>query len=207
MPWPLCRPVLESRRGLPVGSDFVPKSGNVAVASLNGNEVYISPYLVNPGDFTVDSALIAHEVLHNLGMDDPTIQTKLGIDVTPISSNIGDKLQTDCFGPSGPSAPALVNKIMKHRKLATVSMIVVAITALPHPGRGQVSYRLPHGTVHVAVFGSFGEKIQAAEIHLRSHDGKRDSMIQNSVIDDVPYMAFILFRLGVAGPSESGRLL
>jgi hypothetical protein len=62
------------------------------------------PSLVNARDFSGSSALIAHEVLHNLGMIDPTIQTKLGIDVTPISSNIGDKLQSDCFpGPSGPS--------------------------------------------------------------------------------------------------------
>jgi RHS repeat-associated protein len=90
------------QRNLTVGGDFGPSTGNYAEASVNGPQVWINPYLVNPGNFAESSALIAHEVLHNLGLLDSTIQTDLGLPVTPLSKNIGDKIQADCF--PGPSA-------------------------------------------------------------------------------------------------------
>jgi hypothetical protein len=64
--------------------------------------VWINPFRVNPGDSQADSALVAHETLHNLGLTDTVIQQDLGIAVTPITLNISNKLQHDCFpGGSG----------------------------------------------------------------------------------------------------------
>jgi hypothetical protein len=83
---------------------FGPTSGTVAWASVNGPQFWINPFFVNPGDYLENFALIAHETLHNLGLIDPTIQTRLGIAVTTVTQNISDKLQQDCFpGNSGPS--------------------------------------------------------------------------------------------------------
>jgi len=72
------------------------------MASVNGPQVWISPFLVNPGNTQADSALIAHGTLHNLGLIDSTIQQDLGLPVTNNTVNISNKLQADCFpGPPG----------------------------------------------------------------------------------------------------------
>jgi hypothetical protein len=85
-----------------IGSIFATDPGTVAWSSVNGPQVWINPLLVNPGDAQQDLALIAHETLINLGLQDPTIQQDLGIAVTPYSVNINQKLQNDCFpGPPG----------------------------------------------------------------------------------------------------------
>jgi RHS repeat-associated protein len=84
-------------RGLTISQQFGVDSGNVAIASVNSNQVWINPTLVNPGDVLAGSSLIAHETLHNLGLTDPTIQTRLGIPVTSLTVNISDKLGQDCF--------------------------------------------------------------------------------------------------------------
>jgi hypothetical protein len=76
--------------------------GTVAWASVNGPQVWINPFRANPGDSQADSALVAHETLHNLGLTDTVIQQDLGIAVTPITLNISNKLQHDCF-PGGPA--------------------------------------------------------------------------------------------------------
>jgi hypothetical protein len=99
--------ITAQQRNLTVGSEFASTSGTsltVALSSVNGPQVWINPGFVNPADYLTDSALIAHETLHNLGLLDDKIQGLLGIDVTPISVNITDKLRTDCFpGVPGPS--------------------------------------------------------------------------------------------------------
>ena len=77
------------------------------MASVNGPQVWISPFLVNPGNTQADSALIAHGTLHNLGLIDSTIQQDLGLPVTNNTVNIANKLQQDCFpGPPGNIMPS-----------------------------------------------------------------------------------------------------
>lgn len=96
-------PEQQRAQGMSVGSSFGPKSGTVALSNINGNQVWINPFLVNPADALGDSALMAHEVIHNLGLTDRMIQTDLGLSTTAPSSNITTKLQTDCFPAAGPS--------------------------------------------------------------------------------------------------------
>jgi len=95
--------------GITVGQTFSAGSSGslqVAMASVNGPQVWINPFLVNPGDTQADSALIAHETLHNLGLTDTTVQQDLGIPVTNNTVNISNKLQQDCFpGPPGNIMP------------------------------------------------------------------------------------------------------
>jgi RHS repeat-associated protein len=89
-------------KGMTVGQTFSAGSGQVAMASVNGPQVWINPFLVNPGDTQADAALIGHETLHNLGLTDATIQHDLGLPVTNNTVNISNKLQQDCFpGPPG----------------------------------------------------------------------------------------------------------
>ena len=88
--------------GETVGQSFSTDPLQVAMASVNGPQVWISPFLVNPGNTQADSALIAHGTLHNLGLIDSTIQQDLGLPVTNNTVNISNKLQADCFpGPPG----------------------------------------------------------------------------------------------------------
>jgi RHS repeat-associated protein len=50
-----------------------------AVSSLGGNRIYLNPSVVNNYGSAYMAALLSHEVLHNMGMDDDTIKKKLGI--------------------------------------------------------------------------------------------------------------------------------
>jgi RHS repeat-associated protein len=96
-------------KGMTVGQTFLAGSSGslqVAMASVNGPQVWINPLLVNPGNAPANSGLIAHETLHNLGLLDPTIQQDLGIPVTNNTVNISNRLQQDCFpGPPGTVLP------------------------------------------------------------------------------------------------------
>jgi len=93
--------------GFTVGQTFSSDPGQVALASVNGPQVWINPSMVNPGNTQADFGLIAHETLHNLGLIDPTIQQDLGIPVTNNTVNIANKLQQDCFpGPPGNIMPS-----------------------------------------------------------------------------------------------------
>ena len=57
--------------------------------------------MINPGNASNDSGLIAHETLHNLGLLDPNIQDALGLTIGSDTSNITTKLATDCFSGLG----------------------------------------------------------------------------------------------------------
>jgi hypothetical protein len=82
---------------LTIGRNFRPGSGTVAISSVNGNQVWISPLMINPGDYVGGSALMAHEALHKFGLLDGEIQTRLGLSTAEASRNISEKLGTDCF--------------------------------------------------------------------------------------------------------------
>src|SRR5579863_10483532 len=66
-------------------------------SSANGQPVWIGPLYIHPADILGNFTLITHEILHNLRLVDPTIQTKHGIPVTPITKNIPDKLHRTAF--------------------------------------------------------------------------------------------------------------
>jgi hypothetical protein len=75
-------------------------------------------------------------------------------------------------------------------------ILPVTIVTL-RPSRGQSGdNKLPHTSVHVLVFGAFGEKIPMAQIHLRSRDGKRDLTGRDSVIEWRPVWVLHSFGLG-----------
>jgi hypothetical protein len=89
------RKVAEDRK-LTVGSNFG-GSRIRAISSVNDNRVWIDPRLVNPGDWSLSSGLIAHEALHKFpGLIDTEIQARLGLPVGAASENIGLKLAADC---------------------------------------------------------------------------------------------------------------
>jgi RHS repeat-associated protein len=90
-------------RNLTIGDNFGSNSTVVAISSANTNQVWINPRLVNPGERSRSSALIAHEALHKLGpsLTDQEIQRRLGLEVGAASANIGGRLAASCF--SGPS--------------------------------------------------------------------------------------------------------
>jgi RHS repeat-associated protein len=73
-------------------------SGTVAVAQLSGNNVYINSGYVNSFSATNQSALLLHELFHNItGSVDDVLQGALGLATGGASQNIGDKLAADCF--------------------------------------------------------------------------------------------------------------
>jgi hypothetical protein len=74
-----------------------------ALAVLGGNTVYFRPsYLLN----NADAGLLAHEALHNLGLNDPQVKSALGLTSAQCGGGtdcISVKLQNDCFQPSQPT--------------------------------------------------------------------------------------------------------
>lgn len=97
-------------RNLTVGGEFSnPQSMTTAYASLVNNVVWINTLYISPLDLQAASSLIAHETLHNLGLTDTTIQSRLGIGVDANNTdNISSKLQTDCFGNVPGYTPTLL---------------------------------------------------------------------------------------------------
>jgi hypothetical protein len=73
-----------------------------ALSALNGSTIYINPAMTavtNLNTFWDNSAMIAHEVVHNVtGLTDEDIQSRLGLKVDSNNTkNISDKLKQDCF--------------------------------------------------------------------------------------------------------------
>jgi len=61
-----------------------------------GDTIYINPALIG-NSVAQNEALLLHESLHSLGLDDTAIQTALGIKVDPNNTNnISNRLRTDC---------------------------------------------------------------------------------------------------------------
>jgi RHS repeat-associated protein len=78
---------------------FMANNLNVAaVAQLNGSNVYINSGLVNAMTPAQQSAMLLHEMLHNItGQTDDALQDALGLPTNQASQNISDKLQRDCL--------------------------------------------------------------------------------------------------------------
>jgi len=87
-------------------SDQFKNPGLNAWSSAVGNQIWFNPQNINPGDVYAVDSLIAHEALHNLGLLDPTIQSKLGLVVGPDTTNISRQIAIDCLG-SGPTGTLL----------------------------------------------------------------------------------------------------
>jgi RHS repeat-associated protein len=74
--------------------------GTVAVSQLNGNNIYLNPALINPGNGSAVLGDVFHEVVHNVtGLTDDDIQlafpSQLATGVP--SANISNRLLWDCF--------------------------------------------------------------------------------------------------------------
>ena len=83
------------------------RTGISAMTSLNGPDIWLSPYLLKPGDWSHNAATLIHEVLHTFNMTDPEIQAALfgstSSKVGEASVNITNELFKDCFkGYAGP---------------------------------------------------------------------------------------------------------
>ncbi|MGC1483395.1 MAG: hypothetical protein WA789_06335 [Candidatus Acidiferrum sp.] len=84
-----------------IGQAMAANRGIEALSALNGNGIYINPgltVLTATNTFWDNSAMIAHEVVHNVtGLTDSEIQSALSLKVSEITKNISDKLKGDCF--------------------------------------------------------------------------------------------------------------
>jgi hypothetical protein len=93
-------------RNLMVGSSFYQGSGTGAMASLNGPDVWLSPFRLTPGYWSSNAATLVHEAIHTFNKTDTEIQHDLwgyGPEVGAASNNITTRLRTDCFrGYTGP---------------------------------------------------------------------------------------------------------
>jgi hypothetical protein len=73
-------------------------AGVAAVAQSRGNNIYIDAGWVNGMTINQQSAMLLHELLHNVtGQSDDVLQQKLGLATNVPSQNISDKLEKDCF--------------------------------------------------------------------------------------------------------------
>jgi RHS repeat-associated protein len=87
----------------PISNLFIP--GTEAESQLGGNTVYFRPsYVLGLSPYGL-AALIAHETLHNLGLNDPQVEAGLGLtsQQCQVSNCITIKLDMDCFQPPGPT--------------------------------------------------------------------------------------------------------
>lgn len=72
------------------------------MATMYGSTVYINPALIG-GSLAMNEGLVMHEMLHELGLDDTSIQTGLHFLDSSIAiddkntKNITMKLMKDCF--------------------------------------------------------------------------------------------------------------
>ncbi len=81
-----------------VGSFFASNPGAVAVSQLGGSNIYVNPGLINPGNYFQNLGTAFHEVVHNVsGLTDSDIQRALGLEESPITNNITQKLIRDCL--------------------------------------------------------------------------------------------------------------
>lgn len=69
----------------------------MAAAELNGFRIFFRPSGVDAGDLLYNSALLMHELLHNIAeLDDDTIKQRLGLS-GKTSDWINSRLYDDCF--------------------------------------------------------------------------------------------------------------
>jgi len=81
-----------------IGQYIAQNPGTVAEAQMNGNTIYINSSLISASNFFQNLGVVLHEILHNVtGLDDPDIETKLGLPTSPVSDIITKKLIKDCF--------------------------------------------------------------------------------------------------------------
>jgi len=88
----------------PISKQFTSSNGSLgAEAQLGGHNVYFNPALVLNSSIESLAGLITHEVLHNMGLNGPQIESALGLTSTQCPNNstacIGVKLEEDCFQP------------------------------------------------------------------------------------------------------------
>ena len=90
----------------------------------------------------------------------------------------------------------------RYRTRCMIALAAVsAMSASFLRGAQAADRRIPNATVHVEVFGPFGERIARPEIHLLSSDRKRDLARQGQVspIADVPYGSYVLLAWDAGG--------
>jgi len=81
-----------------VASYFALHAGTVAIAQMNGNNVWISSAWVNGMMANDQSAMLLHEFVHQISSQtDDVIQAALGLATNRPSDNITQKLKADCF--------------------------------------------------------------------------------------------------------------
>ena len=91
----------------PVSQVFTPgnpnyQSGVKALTQTGTNTEYWAPNFSNGLNASYIAGSLMHEIIHNLGFGDTQIQSSIpGLTVSPYTSNISDKLATDCFGWTG----------------------------------------------------------------------------------------------------------
>jgi hypothetical protein len=93
--------------GFTVAQYFQKYQTSMALSVLGGTEaginlVFVRPDYVVSHPQTYDDSLFMHELLHSLGMDDPSIQLALGVPANVASKAISDKFDQDCFGAKPP---------------------------------------------------------------------------------------------------------
>jgi hypothetical protein len=83
-----------------VGTEFLNKSIN-AVSAVEGSIIYVRPsaVLADPTGLTV-AGRVAHELIHNIGLDDDEIAKKFGREPGGSTSWITDMFTQDCFVPA-----------------------------------------------------------------------------------------------------------
>ena len=80
-----------------VGSTLA-QPGAEAVAQLGGPDIYINSSSISSTDFYGNQGLVLHEVMHNItGLTDADIQKALGLSQQSDTSNIANKLVSDCL--------------------------------------------------------------------------------------------------------------
>ena len=84
---------------------------------------------------------------------------------------------------------------------ACIVAVAVVTTAQAYLRGQDYSFDLPRATVHVKVFGPFGDQVQKAEIHLFTSDRKRDLSRpgQGSRIIGVPFGNYVVSVSDVGG--------
>ena len=126
--------------------------GTVAIAQAPGNNIYIDASLVNGLSAQEQTALVLHELLHNVtGSNDATIQQALGLSTAAPSVNISNKL-------AGAVVPV-------NYKKATFG---IALLAMPGPGflglaPGQSE---TESRVQIRVTSAYGDDVQPYRIEI-----------------------------------------
>lgn len=69
----------------------------MAAADLNGRRIFVRPSGVDADSLLFNAALLLHELLHNVGLDDDTIKSRLGIGSHLTSEWVTSRIYDDCF--------------------------------------------------------------------------------------------------------------